>query len=248
MEEELKCKTQRSPVVPPTQARDLQDTFLFPCPFHASGFLPQRVPCCNEIPTPAPRQTGRLCVQQGTASPQQAVFKQALLCGWFHRSLRCTWARQMTEQNAQSTLKEMEAEGISLSLLLVASAQLWSGGREEMSPIPLNGLLLTPSAACRFPARGTQEAVAPSEARRKCSSRPGKRAAEMKRSDETQHYQLLLWPLQTEQSLTHDLWAPHLVDLTNGSLWFLEGKKNNKTLPLGHATHPTYRYHLSFIW
>lgn len=156
MEEELKCKTQRSPVVPPTQARDLQDTFLFPCPFHASGFLPQRVPCCNEIPTPAPRQTGRLCVQQGTASPQQAVFKQALLCGWFHRSLRCTWARQMTEQNAQSTLKEMGAEGISLSLLLVASAQLWSGGREEMSPIPLNGLLLTPSAACRFPAHGTQ--------------------------------------------------------------------------------------------
>lgn len=159
---------------------------------------------------------------------QEAVFKQVLLRGWLHRSLKCTWARQMMEQNAQSTVKAMGAEGITLSLLLVASAQLWSEDGEEIPPISLNGFLLAP--------------------RRKCSSRPGKRAAEMKRSDEAQDYQLLLWPLQTEQALTHHLWAPHLVDLTNDSLWFLEGKKNNKTLPLGHATHPTYRYHLSFIW
>lgn len=107
---------------------------------------------------------------------------------------------------------------------------------------------------CSFPAllAGFPAGSHTIRARRTHSSNRRKRARKFSRNEEVWGGAKLLTPVvPTPDRTVFDIRSlgTSLGDLTNYSLQFLEGKKNNKKpLPLGHATHPTYRNHLSFIW
>lgn len=115
-------------------------------------------------------------------------FHQALVSGCFiqvaeepkvHRSKTDNQAKYTDHSEGRG------AEGISLSpCSQTSSAQLWSGGKEKVVPIPLGGVSLSSSGAGRFPRVQHSEAVTLSQARTPCSSKPRKRAGRSRRNEE----------------------------------------------------------------